>query len=281
MRARRPRRLARQLGIYAGLAPFLVIALFPVVWMVITAFKQEQDLYLMKFPLWFHLPPTLKHFDLLFTQTWFGAWVVNTALVSVAVVAITLLAALPAAYALARLRLPGANATGTALFMTYLVPPIIVFIPLAPVVGRLGLFDSWWALVLLYPTFTIPFCTWLMQGFLRTVPREVEEAAWIDGCSVLGGIVRVVLPLSLPGIATIAIFAFTLSMQEYLYAVVFAAPVDQKVVTVGLPTMLIRGDIYFWGSLMAGALLVGVPTAIAFNVVLDRFVQGLTGVGEA
>ena len=281
MRARRPGRLARQLGIYAGLAPFLVIVLFPVVWMVITAFKQEQDLYRMQFPLWFHLPPTLKHFDLLFTQTWFGAWVVNTALVSVAVVAITLLAALPAAYALARLRLPGANATGTALFMTYLVPPIIVFIPLAPVVGRLGLFDSWWALVLLYPTFTIPFCTWLMQGFLRTVPREVEEAAWIDGCSVLGGIVRVVLPLSVPGIATIAIFAFTLSMQEYLYAVVFAAPVDQKVVTVGLPTMLIRGDIYFWGSLMAGALLVGVPTAIAFNVVLDRFVQGLTGVGEA
>src|SRR5439155_497812 len=125
---------------------------------------------------------------------------------------------------------------------------LCIYTGLAPFVGRLVLFDSWWALVLLYPTFTIPFCTWLMQGFLRTVPREVEEAAWIDGCSVLGGIVRVVLPLSVPGIATIAIFAFTLSMQEYLYAVVFAAPVDQKVVTVGLPTMLIRGDIYFWGS---------------------------------
>src|SRR3989454_11634075 len=227
MRARRPRRLARQLGIYAGLAPFLVIALFRVLGMVITAYKQEQALYPMKSPLWFHLPRTLKPFDLLFTQTWFGAWVVSTALVSVAVVGITFLAALPAAYALARLRLPGANATGTALFMTYLVPPIIVFIPLAPVVGRLGLFDSWWAPVLLYPTFTIPFCTWLMQGFLRTVPRAVGGAAWIDGCSVLGGIGRLVLTLSLPGIATIAIFAFTLSMQEYLYAVVFAVPVDQ------------------------------------------------------
>src|SRR5262249_42866705 len=173
--------------------------------MIITAFKQEQDLYRMQFPLWFHLPPTLKHFHLLFTQTWFGSWVVNTTAVSIAVVAITLAAAVPAAYALARLRLPGAHATGTTLFMTYLVPPIILFVPLAPLIGRLGLFDTWWALVLLYPTFTIPFCTWLMLGFLRTVPREVEEAAWIDGCGVLGGIVRVVLPLSLPGIATIAI----------------------------------------------------------------------------
>jgi multiple sugar transport system permease protein len=275
------RRPARQLAIYLGLATFLVIALFPVLWMVITAFKDEQDLYQMKFPLWFHMPPTLKHFRLLFTQTWFGTWVVNTMVLSIAVVAITLAASVPAAYALARLRLPGAPGTSIALFMTYLVPPIILFIPLAPVVGSLGLFDSWWALVLLYPTFTIPLCTWLMLGFFLAVPRELEEAAWIDGCGVMGGIRRVVLPLSLPGIATTAIFAFTLSMQEYLYAVVFAAPVEQKVVTVGLPTMLIRGDIFFWGALMAGGLLVGVPTAIAFNLVLDRFIQGLTGVGEA
>ena len=273
--------MARQVGIYAGLAPFLVIALFPAVWMVITAFKHEQDLYGLRSPLWFHKPPTLKHFRLLFTQTWFGTWVVNTAVVSVAVVVITVAAAVPAAYALARLRLPGASGSGIALFATYLVPPIVLFIPLAPVVAALGLADSRWALVLLYPTFTIPFCTWLLMGFLRAVPREVEEAAWIDGCGVPGGILRVVLPLSLPGIATAAIFAFTLSMHEYLYAVVFASPVDQKVVTVGLPTMLIRGDIYFWGALMAGALLVGLPAAIAFNAVLDRFVQGLTGAGEA
>jgi len=275
------RRPARQLGIYLGLAPFLLIALFPVLWMVITAFKDEQDLYQMKFPLWFHMPPTLKHFRLLFTQTWFGTWVVNSALLSIVVVAITLAASVPAAYALARLRLPGARGSGIALFMTYLVPPIILFIPLAPVVGWLGLFDSWWALVLLYPTFTIPLCTWLMLGFLLAVPRELEESAWIDGCGVMGGILRVVLPLSLPGMATTAIFAFTLSMQEYLYAVVFAAPVEQKVVTVGLPTMLIRGDIFFWGALMAGGLLVGVPTAIAFNLVLDRFIQGLSAAGDA
>jgi multiple sugar transport system permease protein len=274
------RRTLRRLGIYAGLAPFLVIALFPVLWMVVTAFKHEQDLYLMRFPLWFHMAPTLKHFRLLFNQTWFGTWTVNTACVSLLVVAITLATAVPGAYALTRLRLPGAHATGVAIFLTYLVPPIILFIPLAPVVAALGVFDSWWALVLLYPTITIPFCTWLMQGFFRALPRQMEEAAWLDGCGVAGGIVRVVLPLSLPAIATTAIFAFTLSMQEYLYAVVFASPVDEKVVTVGLPTMLIRGDIYLWGSLMAGALLVGLPAALLFNLVLDRFIQGLTGVSD-
>ncbi|MGH7354466.1 MAG: carbohydrate ABC transporter permease [Candidatus Rokuibacteriota bacterium] len=252
-------------------------ALFPIVWMAITAFKDEQELYRMQFPLWFHLPPTLKHFRLLFTQTWFGTWAFNTAAVSILVVGITLAVAVPAAYALARLRLPGAEAAGIAIFMTYLVPPIILFLPLAPIVAMLGLMDSWWALVVLYPSFTIPLSTWLMLGFLRGLPREIEEAAWIDGCGVMGGLLRVVLPLSLPGIATTAIFAFTLSMQEYLYAVVFSSPTEQKVVTVGLPTMLIRGDIFFWGALMAGGLLVGLPAAIAFNVVLGRFIQGLTG----
>ena len=277
-RAGKPsRRRLLLLLIYAGLAPFLVIALFPVLWMVITAFKDEQDLYRMQFPLWFHLPPTLKHFRLLFTQTWFGTWVVNTAAVSLLVVGITLVVSVPAAYALAHLRLPGAAGAGVAIFMTYLVPPIVLFLPLAPIISRLGLLDSWWALVVLYPTFTIPFCTWLMLGFLRAVPLEVEEAAWIDGCSIMGGLLRVVLPLSLPGIATTAIVAFTFSMQEYLYAVVFSSPVEQKVVTVGLPTMLVRGDIFFWGALMAGGLLVGIPAAIVFNLVVDRFIQTLTG----
>jgi multiple sugar transport system permease protein len=248
--------------------------------MVITAFKHEQDLYSMRFPLWFHQPPTLKHFHLLFTQTWFGTWVVNTAAVSVLVVTITLAAAVPAAYALVRLRLPAARGMGVTIFTTYLTPPIILFIPLAPLVAKLGLMDSWWALVVLYPTITIPFCTWFMMAFFRAVPREVEEAAWIDGCSVGSALVRVVLPLSRPGIVTTAIFAFTLSMQEYLYALVFSSPVDQKVITVGLPTMLIRFDIFFWGALMAGGLLVGVPAAIAFNAVLDRFIQGVTGIGD-
>jgi multiple sugar transport system permease protein len=276
-RSTRRRPVVRHVRIYAGLAPLLLLALFPPLWMVITALKNERDLYGMHFPLWFHLAPTLKHFHLLFTQTWFGTWVLNTALVSGWVVMVTVVTAVPAAYALARLRLPGSENTGIALFMTYLAPPIMLFIPLTPIVAGLGLMDSWWALAVLYPTFTIPFGTWLMLGFLRAVPMELEEAAWIDGCGFFGGLVRIVLPLSLPGIMTTAMFAFTLSMQEYLYALVFSSPVDQKVITVGLPSMLIRFDIYFWGALMAGALLVGVPVAIVYNFVLDRFIQGLTG----
>lgn len=249
-------------------------------WMVVTAFKDERDLYAMRtVPFWFYEPPSLKHFHLLFTQTWFGAWVVNTAVVSACVVAITVVTAVPAGYVLARLRLPGSGNTAIAIFGTYLVPPIILFLPLAYVVARLGLFDSWWALVVVYPTFTIPLCTWLMFGFFRALPPEIEEAAWIDGCGLVGALLRVVLPVSVPGIAITAIFAFSLAMQEYLYAVMFAAPTDQKVITVGLPTMLIRGDIFFWGALMAGGLLVGLPVAVLFAAVIDRFIQGLTAPG--
>jgi len=263
--------------IYSALLPFLVLALFPVVWMAMTAFKHERDLYTMGVSFWFNEPPTLKHFRLLFTQTWFGRWIVNTAKVSGAVVVITLATAVPAAYALARFRLPGAQQIGIAMFMTYLVPPIILFVPLTYAVAMLGLLDSSWALVLVYPTLTIPFCTWLMLGFFRAVPAEIEEAAWIDGCGLMAGLVRVVLPMSVPAIVTVAIFAFTLSMQEYLYAVVLSLPHTEKVITVGLPTMLIRGDIFFWGALMGGGLLVGVPVALLFGAVLDRFIQALTG----
>ncbi len=246
--------------------------------MLITAFKNERELYSMRgVPFWLYEGPTLKHFHLLFTQTWFGTWALNTAMVSALVVVITVVTAIPAGYALARLRLPGAGNIAIAIFATYLVPPIILFIPLVWVVAWLGLDDTWWALVLVYPTFTIPLCTWLVFGFFRSVPRELEEAAWIDGCGLLGGIRHVMLPLSRPAIAITAIFAFTLAMQEYLYAVVMAAPVDQKVIAVGMPTMLIRGDIYFWGALMAGGLLVGLPVALLFNLVIDRFIEGLTG----
>ena len=273
------RRTVRSLLTFVGLAAFLFITLFPVAWMIVTAFKHERDLYTMpSSPLWFHLPPTLKHFHLLFTQTWFGTWALNTALVSVTVVTITLATAVPAAYALARLRLPGSENVGIALFMTYLVPPIVLFLPLTPLVAQLGLMDSRWALALLYPTFTIPFGTWILIGFFRAVPRELEEAAWIDGCGYLGALVRIVLPSSLPGIALVAIFALTLSMQEYLYALVFASPVDQKVITIGLPSMLVRFDVFFWGALMAGSLLIGLPVAVLYALVLDRFIEGLTGV---
>ena len=281
-RSRTLREIGRHLLIYAGLAPFVVIAVFPVVWMAITAVKEEADLYRMdQFPLWFHLPPTLKNFRILFDQTYFGTLLVNTLLLSVCVVLITVITAVPAGYALTRLRLKGAETTGIAIFLTYLVPPIVLFLPLARVVGMLGLFDSWWALVVVYPTFTIPFCTWLIMGFFKTLPREIEEAAWVDGCGVMGGIMRVVLPLSRPGIMIATIFAFTLSMQEVLYAVVYVAVRDQKTVTAGLTAVLIRGDIYQWGSLMAAALLVGLPIAILYMLYIDHFIRGLIGtVGE-
>jgi multiple sugar transport system permease protein len=230
-----------------------------------------------QFPFWFHLPPTLKNFKILFDLTYFGLQLVNSALLAGCVVLITLVTALPAGYVLARLRLPGSETLGIAIFATYLVPSIVLFLPLARVVGMLGLFDSWWALVLVYPTFTIPFCTWLMVGFFKTLPRGLEEAAWVDGCGLVGGIMRVVLPLSRPGIMIAAIFAFTLSMQDLLYGVVYVGPRDQRTVMVGIATALIRGDIFYWGSLMAAGLLVGLPVAILYVFFIDYFIHGLTG----
>jgi multiple sugar transport system permease protein len=249
-RTERQKSVRRHLLIYGGLTPYLFIAVFPIYWMLITAFKQEPDLYRMdNIPFWFNLPPTLKNFDILFYQTNYGSWIINTMNISLCVAIITLLTAVPAGYALARLRLPGAENMGIAIFLTYLVPAIILFLPLSRVVATLGLQDSWWSLVLVYPTFTVPFCTWLMMGFFKTVPMEMEEAARVDGCGQLGALLRVVLPVSLPGILTSVIFAFTLSMQDFLYGLAFVSPGDQKPVPVGVPTELIRGDVYFWGSL--------------------------------
>jgi len=274
----RMRRRMENVLTYVGVGAFVFVLAFPVVWMAITALKQNADLYPDDaIPFWFKLPPTWDNFDLLLNKTQFVQWTITTAEIALLVVIITGIVAIPAGYALARLNFPGSSTLGILIFLTYLVPSSLLFIPLSQVVVQLGLQDSRYALVVVYPTFTIPFCTWLMSGFFRSVPIEVEEAAWIDGCGILGGIRHVVMPLSMPGITTTAVFAFTLSMQEYLYAVIFASPVEEKVVTVGLPTMLIRGDIYYWGALMAGALLVGIPAALLFNLVLDRFIQGLTG----
>jgi multiple sugar transport system permease protein len=282
MTARTRRRLRRNLLIYLALAPFVVIAVFPVYWMAITAFKEEADLYRMDIvPFWFHMAPTLKHFYVLFQHSYFSVWFVNTMLLSICLVTITLVTAVPAGYALSRLRLPGAGNLGISMFMTYLVPPIIIFLPLARIVGALGLFDSWWALVVVYPTFTIPFCTWILTGFFKTLPREIEEAAWVDGCGLIGGVLRVVLPLTRPGIVITAIFAFTLAMQESLYAVVYVAPRDQTTVTVGVATALIRGDVYYWGSLMAAGLIVGLPVAVLYSAFLDHFIRGLTATGAS
>jgi len=200
-RTHRQKELRRHLWVYVGITPFLIIAVFPIYWMAITALKQEPDLYRMdNIPFWFNLAPTLKNFETLFYQTNFGSWIVNTMTIAAWVAVITLLTAVPAGYALARLKLPGSENIGIAIFMTYLVPGIILFLPLSRVVSSLGLQDSWWALVVVYPTFTIPFCTWLMMGFFKTVPMEMEEAARVDGCGQFGALLRIVLPVSLPGV---------------------------------------------------------------------------------
>jgi len=202
---------------------------------------------------------------------------VNTLEIGALVVVITLAFSIPAAYALARARFPGSSTLGIAIFLTYLVPPTLLFLPLSQIVVGMGLTNTRWALVLVYPTFTIPFCTWLLMGFFKSVPREVSDAARVDGCSRLGALFRVVLPLSLPGILTVVIFAFTLAMQEFVYALTFVSAQGEKTVTLGVTADLLRGDVFAWSSLMAGALIISLPVAIAYNFFLDTFVKGITG----
>ena len=273
------RHLRKALVVYSGLTFFAVLAGLPVYWMIITSFKPDRDLYNLKsFPLWFNEHgATMEHVALLFNRTGYTTWIVNTFTVSAAVVLVTLALSVPAGYALARLRFRGAETLTIGIFMTYLVPTTLLFLPLVKVIAFLGLFDRLQSLILAYPTFTIPFCTWLMAGFFKSIPFEIEEAAMVDGCSRLGAIVRIILPLSLAGMLTVAIFAFTLSMQDFVYALTFVSSSDQKVVNIGVVTELIRGDVFFWGSLMAGALIAGIPVAILYSFFLDYFVKGITG----
>jgi len=274
--------LARKLGaegsFYTAVIVLVMFAAFPFYWMLITTFKADGDLYDLKsIPYWFNTAPTLEHIKYLFTETLFVQWLMNSALIGLCVVAITLLVALPAGYSLARMPGRSAETLGIGIFLTYLVPPTLLFLPLSRVVSQLGLQDSLWSLVVVYPTFTIPFCTWLLMGFFKSVPREIEEAAIVDGCTVVGAFVKTVLPLSVPAILTVVIFAFTLTMQEFVYALTFISSSDEKPVTLGVATDLIRGDIFYWGELMGAALIASVPVAIAYNLFLDRFISGITG----
>src|SRR6266851_1092034 len=278
-RPSRARHVRKAVLVYSGLVFYAVLAGLPIYWMLITTFKPDRDLYnLQNFPLWFNQNGvTLDHLALLFNKTGFTTWLKNTLWVAAGVVAVTLAASVPAGYALALLRFRGAESLTIGIFLTYLIPTTLLFLPLVKVIAFLGLFDRLQSLILAYPTFTIPFCTWLMAGFFKTIPVEIEEAAMVDGCSRIGAIPRVVLPLSLAGMLTVAIFAFTLSMQDFVYALTFVSSSDQKVVTIGVVTELIRGDVFFWGSLMAGALIAGIPVAILYSFFLDYFVRGITG----
>jgi multiple sugar transport system permease protein len=275
--ARAWRRLKRDYGPYLPLSPYLFVVLFPFYWMVITAFKRDSDLYnLTTAPFWFKESPTLDHVRLLLYGTLFPVWLQNSLMIGALVVAITLLLALPAAYALARMNFPGAQTLSTAMFLSYLIPSTLLFLPLSQIVRGLGFTDSIWSLVLVYPSFTLPFCTWLLMGFVRTVPREIEESAQIDGCTRFQAFRMIIIPVIVPGIITAGIFAFTLTYQEYIYALTLVSASANKTISYGVTTDLIRGDVFYWGSLMAGALIGAIPVAIVYAFSLDHFIHGLT-----
>jgi len=270
------RRLGR-VGLYVAAVVMALAAATPFIWSTITMFKEDADLYNAKNnPFVFNLNPTGEHVSYLFDESKFLTFAANTLWVGVLVVAITLAVALPAAYSLARLNMRWAGPLGIAIFFVYLVPPTLLFISLSRVVAELGLQDSTWSLVLIYPTITIPVSVWLLIGFLKAIPRDVEEQAMVDGYSRIGAFQRVVIPLALPGIVAVIVFAFTLTAHEFIYALAFVSPSSEKVISTGVPTELVRGDIFFWQSLQAASVLVAVPIAFVFNLMLERFITGFT-----
>ena len=267
-----------RLSTYLVVAPFAVVLAFPFYVMLITTFKTNNDLYNTdNNPLIFNDPPTLRNLEFLFSETQYLRWLGNTTLVALAVVLITLVFAVPAGYALARLAGHVGQGLGVAIFLTYLVPPTLLFIPLSRVIAELGLQNSLWSLVVVYPSFTVPFATWLLMGFYKTIPLELEDAALVDGCSRIQALWRIVFPISLPGILTVVIFTFSLFFSEFVYALTFISTSELKTISIGVPTELIRGDVFFWQGLLAAALIPSIPLALLYNAFLDRFIQGFTG----
>jgi multiple sugar transport system permease protein len=260
---------------YGIVVPFAIVLAFPFVWMVVTSLKRQDEVFNPTKTWSFH--PSLSGWRFLFEHTKYVTWLTNTALVGLLVVLITLVLAVPAGYALARLSGRVGQTLGVAIFLTYLVPPTLLFLPLSRVITELGLQDSLWALVLVYPSFTVPFSIWLLMGFFKTVPPELEDAALVDGCSRLSALVRVVFPISLPGIITVVIFSFQLVVNEYIYAVTFIASSSDRTLSAAVPTDLIRGDLYNWPGIMAAILIPTIPLALIYNAFLDRFITGFTG----
>jgi multiple sugar transport system permease protein len=274
--AERRRRLGR-FGTYVVAISFVLFAAFPFSWALISMFKQSSDLYVKdNNPFWFNQPPTLEHLRLLFADTNYLTFIQNSLLVGFAVTLITLILALPVAYALARLRLRWGERLGIAIFLVYLIPPTLLFIPMTRVITYLGLQESLWSLVLVYPTITIPISAWLLMGFFKGIPMDIEEQAMVDGHSRIGAIRRVVLPLMFPGIIAVIVFAFTLSSHEFIYALAFNKSSAVKTIATGVPTELVRGDVFFWQSLQGAVILIAVPIALVFNAFLDRFISGFT-----
>jgi multiple sugar transport system permease protein len=271
------RHVLSRIGIYGLAVVAALLCATPFLWSLMTAFKQNRDLYNAdNNPFTFNDPPVWEHVAYLFSDTPFVTFVRNTLWVGLLVVAITLVLALPAAYALARLSRPWSTPMAIGIFLVYLVPPSLLFLSLSRVVVELGLQDRIWSLVVVYPTITIPVSVWLLMGFLKGIPLDIEEQAMVDGYSRVGAFVRTVLPLAVPGIVAVVVFAFTLTASEFIYALAFISPSSQKGVSTGVPTELVRGDVFFWQSLQAATVLVAAPIALIFTMFLDRFVAGFT-----
>jgi multiple sugar transport system permease protein len=270
------RRVGKAIVVYGTVGVFLITTLLPFVWMAISSIKPNPELYNLQQSRFVVYHPTLEHYEYLFRKFPFTRWMVNTFVISVISTAFSLIVGILGGYSLARLRFRGAEVIGLGIFITYLVPRTLLFVPLAYVVKSLGLFDSIWSLVITYPTFLIPFCTWLLMGYFRSIPRELEECAMIDGCSRMGALLKIVLPLCLPAIVSAGLFAFTLSWSEFIYALTFIQSAPNKTVAVGAVGGLTVGDAFFWGSLMGAALLGSVPVALIYSFFLEYYVKGLT-----
>jgi multiple sugar transport system permease protein len=262
---------------YLCLAVFIVFFLFPIYYMLITSFKTNEEIASQAGNPWIiNAAPTLTHYTNLLFNTAFPTYFVNTVIVTVCTVAISMTVSILAAYSLARLRFLGSATLATGVFLTYLVPETLLFIPMFKIVGGLGLLNSYWSLVLVYPTIVVPFCTWILIGYFSSIPRELDEAALIDGCNHLQMLTKVFIPVALPGIVAATIFAFTVSWAQFLYPLAFLYSDSELVLTVGTVTTLIRGDVFHWGGLMAGALLAAAPPVILYAFLMDYYIAGLT-----
>jgi multiple sugar transport system permease protein len=272
------RRLSGRVSLWVLVVLFALFCAFPFLFAAITMFKQNTDLYTRPNgnQLTFTQAPTWSNLTLLFHHTPYGTFIVNNVIIGLCVVAITLALSVPAAYALARVTGRTGEKVGIGIFVVYLVPPTLLFLPLSQLVTLFGLQDSIWSLVVVYPSFTIPLSTWLLMGFFKSIPRDIEEQAQVDGYSRLGAVRRVVMPLALPGIFTVVVFTFTLTMQDFIYALSFVSSSSNMTVSVGVPTHLIRGDVFYWQALMASAIVIAVPVALLYNLFLDKFIQGFT-----
>jgi multiple sugar transport system permease protein len=270
-------RMRRVVTLYIPLGIFVFVLLFPFYWMATTSFKPNAELLSRDGNPFWVVNPTLAHFEHLLFRTPYPEWMWNTVIITVVSTFVSLAASVFAAYAIERLRFKGSKQVGLSIFLAYLVPPSILFIPLAAIVFKLGLFDTRWALILTYPTFLIPFCTWLLMGYFRSIPYELEECALIDGATRWQILVKIILPLAVPGLISAGIFAFTLSWNEFIYALTFVSSSEVKTVPVGVITELVEGDVYHWGALMAGALLGSLPVAVLYSFFVEYYVSGMTG----